>query len=507
MRKILSVVLCAAMLLGICGTALAEQAPYGGIDLSKPLEITMYFTGNECQDWDRIDQLINEKLAEKVNTTINFVHISFADFMTSYSLYLNDPDIDLLYCQPTNNFAVNAAANAFMPISEEFLKTYMPLTWEKEMPSLWREATVNGTIYGIPANKVDGSANGVITSRKLMDKYGYTESDITNLEELSEYLKVVSAGEKENGIYGINCQNAWPSDWVLMTRMGHSFLINDATSLWLGWDYAKNETFDPADLYSVYDSDLFMDMALLMADWYKNGVYSPDVISNETTIENNTKEGYTVINFCDPNAAMTYAEYYNKRGDEMVFIDCLTDEDSRYLANSRGHFIVFPNGSKNMERAAIVADLLKFDEELHGLIMGGVLGEHYTLSEDGKYRYTTDKSVNYAYENRCFFFVDSNDPVQPLSEYLQPFANRIKENLVGADVFPIARFNYDSSKYIAEIAAMDSVYNEYRFALCFGLYGDETAAKVEELRAILHAAGLDAVIEDYRNQVREYLAK
>lgn len=508
MKKALSLVLTLAMLLCVAVSAgSAEAAPYGGLDLSEPLVVSMYYTGNESADWERVENLINEKLAAKVNTTINFVHVSFADFMTSYSLYLNDPDVDILYCQPTNNFGANAMAGAFLPISEEFLKTYMPLTWEKENPSLWREVTVNGEIYGIPANRIDGTCNGVITSRTLMDKYGYTEDMITNISELSEYLKVVSAGEKENGIYGINCQGAWPSDWIFLGLMSHAFTVNDGTSCWFSWKYAGQDHFNVDDMYWIVDSEEYLQWALMMADWYKSGVYQAGVMSNETTLEANTKEGLSVINMSDPAYAATLQDFYTARGDEMVYLDCLADDETRVFAISRGHSIVFPINSKHMERAAIVADLLKFDPEIHALIVGGIEGEHYTLTEDGKYRVPTEKAVNYPWANRCFFLVDNADPELQLNDYLQPYLDLNNSRKVGSELFPVGRFNFDRSKFDAEIAAMDSIFNEYRFAFCFGLYGDETQAKVEELRTIMHAAGIDKVLDEYKAQVHAYLGE
>lgn len=506
MEKVLSLVLALALLVILTASVVyAEEAPYGGIDLSEPQVVSMYYTGNESPDWERVENLINEKLAEKVNTTIDFVHVSFADFMTSYSLYLNDPDVDMLYCQPTNNFGANAMAGAFKPISEEFIQTYMPLTWKNEMPSLWKEVTVNGEIYGIPANRLDGTCNGVITSRALMDKYGYTEDMITNISELSEYLKTVSAGEKENGIYGINCQGAWPSDWILLGLMSHAFTVNDGTSCWFAWKYLDQDSFNVDDMYWIVDSKEYMDWALMMADWYKSGVYQAGVLSNETTLEANTQEGLSVINITDPAYAATLEDFYTARGDEMVYLDCLADDDTKVFAISRGHSIVFPVNSQNTERAAIVADLLKFDPEIHALIIGGIEGEHYTLTEDGKYRVATEKSVNYPWCNRCYFLVDNADPELQLNDYLQPFLDLNNSRLVGGELFPVGRFNFDTSNFAAEIAAMDSIFNEYRFAFCFGLYGDETEAKVEELRAVMHAAGIDRVLEEYKAQVHAFL--
>jgi len=73
--------------------------------------------------------------------------------------------------------------------------------------------------------------------------------------------------------------------------------------------------------------------------------------------------------------------------------------------------------------------------------------------------------------------------------------------------FPVNGFTYDSSKYEAEIAVLSSVMQEYQWSFCFGLYGDETEAKCKQFLEEARMAGLDKIVEDYREQLAAYLAQ
>jgi len=57
MKRLLSLLLSLALVLGLCSFASAESAAdYPGVDLSAPETVTMYFVGNDLADWDRVRQ-------------------------------------------------------------------------------------------------------------------------------------------------------------------------------------------------------------------------------------------------------------------------------------------------------------------------------------------------------------------------------------------------------------------------------------------------------------------
>ena len=506
MKKIVSMLLVLCMTMSFVACVSAEETweeaeLYADIDLSEPETINIYFVGFEAPDWERVNELVNEKLAEKINTTINFVHVSFADFISSYSLYLaGGTDIDLIYNMTPNDFSGFAASGAFAELTEEFLQTYMPQTWASQDPALWEDVKFGGKIYGVPANDTDNNQVGVGTSRNLMEKYGYTVDMIQDLDDLVEYVKTVAAGEQGTGVYGINCQNTWPSDATFLPYMADAFSVGAGTARWFMWKYNESETFDVNDLFWYADCDEFMDWALMMADFYASGIYPSSVSSSSKTLDDAIQDGSTIlIPGMMPTQTTTYNSSYEARGDELVFIPCQTDEDSKFLKSFNGQRAVFPAGAQKIERTAIVLDLLKCDEEIHNLIVGGVEGEHYILNEDGT-RELGPKASDYPWANRFYFVTDDRDPALSLSQEVQAYVDDFDTRTYGSELFPLTSFIYDATKYEAEIAVLNSIMSEYRFSFCLGLFGDDTEAKVEEYRELMHAAGIDDVLNDYKAQ-------
>ena len=72
------------------GEAADPDNPYAGIDISKPVEITMYVLGgSEPTDKDKVVAAINEKLKEKVNAQLNLQVIPLSEYATRYPLILS----------------------------------------------------------------------------------------------------------------------------------------------------------------------------------------------------------------------------------------------------------------------------------------------------------------------------------------------------------------------------------------------------------------------------------
>ena len=89
------------------------------------------------------------------------------------------------------------------------------------------------------------------------------------------------------------------------------------------------------------------------------------------------------------------------------------------------------------------------------------------------------------------------------AEY-QKYQDMYEAAEVPADTFPINGFNYDASKYDAELSALNALFSEYRFAFGFGLFGDQTEAKLDEFIAQCKALGIDEIVKDYRQQMQAF---
>lgn len=502
MKRLLALVLSLVMLAAICAPALAESAnDYPGVDLSAPETITMYHVGNDLADWDRVSAKVNELLQQRINTTVNFVHVSFADFIANYTLYCASPDIDIIYTAEWCNYAENARAGAFKEIDEEFLKTYMPKTYEAMPSSAWAEIKVGGTIYTVPRNYSEVVVPQLVLTRQCwLDKVGFKAEDITSWDKLDEFMYAIAESEKGTGVYPINCQGFWPSHHCLLNpkyNLGQAG--SSSTGIWYFYDLKKDPvTLD--DLTWFGDTPEFKEYCLKMAEYYKNGVFPSDVISSESTLEDNFAAGTSVVNFSGIPLTMTYMDQY----EDLVPLYICMDETTR---TSRDRFMrygnSFPYMSTKTERAAVALDMMMNDPEINKLLVYGFEGEHYILHEDGTYsngpandRYTTDQMI--------FSMQRLGNPSLKIENEALAAWQKTAEERVN-DTMPAIGFTYDSSKYAAEASVIAALWTEYQWTLGFGLYGDDTEAMVEQFRNEMHAAGIDKIEEDFKAQLATYL--
>ena len=121
---------------GAAGGSSTKVNDDGTIDTSKHEVINMLVLGNKPTN-GRLEAMLdklNPILTEKVNAELEFTYVEWTDWQTQYNLKLlsGDSSLDLI-CTATDWLFgwENAKKGAFLPLSEDMLKTYAPKTWEQ----------------------------------------------------------------------------------------------------------------------------------------------------------------------------------------------------------------------------------------------------------------------------------------------------------------------------------------------------------------------------------------
>ena len=218
MKKAVSLLLAMLMVFSSVALALAEATtteknPWSNLDLSQYEEINFYVVGVQGDDWQEIIDQANALMIEKINTKVNFIHVSWGDFQSKYSLFLSgDEDIDLIYGAAWCNYSDYVKAGAYKGFDWNFVQTYMPMTAVSQAESSWKEAEYNGQYYCVPRDDSSISWTGVMTKQALLDKYGFTAADINSYDKLIEYYYAIAAGEKESA-YTLSTRRV-PIPWM-----------------------------------------------------------------------------------------------------------------------------------------------------------------------------------------------------------------------------------------------------------------------------------------------------
>lgn len=100
------------------GTITATPDMYPDTDLSKPYTVNMYLIGDTPNDWDMVEEKINEYL-EPFNTQIETTFMSWSDYNTMYTLVLaGGEQVDLIFTAPWCYMYTEAAKGSFYDLSE-----------------------------------------------------------------------------------------------------------------------------------------------------------------------------------------------------------------------------------------------------------------------------------------------------------------------------------------------------------------------------------------------------
>ena len=147
---------------------------------------------------------LNPILTEKVNAELEFTYIEWTDWQTQYNLKLlsGDSSLDLI-CTATDWLYgwENTKKGAFLPLSEDMLKTYAPKTWEQvSADGDWDICKYNDEIYFIPEDHYTQYTNhGMFYRGDWAKEAGLENGKITKFEDLTTYFQYIKDNKEVAG--------------------------------------------------------------------------------------------------------------------------------------------------------------------------------------------------------------------------------------------------------------------------------------------------------------------
>ena len=186
-------------------------------------------------------------------------------------------------------------------------------------------------------------------------------------------------------------------------------------------------------------------------------------------------------------------------GTEMVAV-CMPDpKDGVLVTNTNFNWGVNKN-CKDPERACQLLDLLYYDVDLNNLLSWGIEGVHYDVMEDG--HITTAASLEggesgynpaqgWIFGNQFITYVWEGDDLD-LYDQLKEFNDTARKSKAFG-------FTFDNANVVTEIAAVQSVYDQYSMGLECGLVdpNEVLPTMLEEMEA----AGIQKIIDEKQAQL------
>lgn len=481
---------------------IASDSPYAdkGLDLSEHETVVMYVLGDAPEDLDDVVSKANSEYFEpNLNTTLDLEFLNWSDYSTKYSLLLAGGDpVDLIYTASWCYYNEEVENGAFKALETEWLKTYMPLSYDQQPAESWDEISIDGTIYAVPKSKATFTAYNVVAARQdLIDQYKLTVPD--SWDNYVSYLKELADLQPETGVVPLNT-NA--NREQLLVAYGQSKGIQGVTE---GYDfdyYSNNSDAAPAadDIWYLYTSEFYRDYCIEMANLAKAGAWSSDAI-NDTSDAQAYFENGTSGSFVWNNSVFSAGRNMENGGVGTYTAYDLSPDVKRCRGSYSVDAVAITQKSADPERAALVLDYMKGDVDLNRLMLGGIEGVHYELDDEGK-RVTLPDADGYGWDNWAWAINRQDEPDEANIDDRELAVNEYNEKM---EYVPAQTgFTFDPSKVQTEFTVIQSIVDEYKMAFSLGIYGEDTEDTFNEFKQQLENAGLQKVQDEFIAQYNAY---
>lgn len=485
-----------------------------GIDTSEHEVINLLVMGNKPTN-GRLEAMLeklNAILTEKVNAELKMTYIEWADWQTQYNVQLlsGDSNMDLITSATDWLFAwENIQKGAFMPLSEEMLKTYAPKTWASVPKEHWEDCSYNGEIYMIPEDNYMQYTNHGMYYRGDWAKKAGVET-INNFNDLGKYFQWIKDNKKDCIPWDVggknNVSGLLPGYFNSNTG---TIAINGVTAgnfeFWFG--VSKDDVYTVTSPFM--EGNAIYDAAELFKKWNAAGYWREDVLNYDGDAR---EEFYAGLSGADQHHSMTFYSSVRPNMDKKqpgsdvkMFPFSMPSKNLTKPLITHQAATISAN-SQHPERALMVYDLLRNDEECYRLMNYGIKGEDYIVTEDGKLARPDgyDSSTDALESN---FWLGRNDDLELQdSTWWEGTQDMINEYNSYAIDYPYASFIVDKTKIEVAQSAIANVLSEYIPQLAYGKY-DNPKEAIDEMRKKLKEAGYDEVKAELQSQLDAYKAK
>jgi len=505
-RKILSVLLTAAVLLGLIGcgngstvdTGSDSKAESGNVNTeadSKQKEyaqlVVAFRTAGAIpteQAIDTIEEEINKITRDEIGAEVELMIIANGSYVSQMNLMLTgDEQIDVLGASRSMMPTIYAAEQ-IRPL-QELLDEYGQGIKEVLGEDLLSCGAFHNELYAIPIKCDSACGYGTFALRTdLCKKYNIDAESIDTYEELTEVFQTIKDNEPEMTIVGSG-------------SAGQSFLQYSITWDNLSDNYGVLENHgQELTVTNLFESDGYKEYLRVIRDWYERGFISNDITSSTESSATIMKAGNLFAYATANKPGIKTQEESNTGGIEVEICQVLPT----FTVTGNIWQWTIPTSSKYPEEAMQFLNLMYTNADVLNLITYGIEGQDYVVKEDGTIYYPDGlgaTTVPYSMQGMNWSFGNEFNGHVWYGNAPDIWEQTAEWNKTGL-VSEAYGFVFDSGSVANEKAAVQNIYDQYRMSLECGLVDYEEV--LDEMNEKLYAAGLQTIIDEKQKQLDEW---
>lgn len=474
MKKLISILLAAVMVTGMCSCAKKASTESDGTT-----KLTWYVNSDPMDDLDAVMDKVNEITKEKLNVTIDMKFIDDGAYTERMRMYMaSGKDFDLCFAGYALPY-VTGVNNGGLLALDELIDTEAPELREIIPDYAFETAKVKGKIYGVPNMQAMALTPCAYIDEKVAQKYGLDKIDkIDNLDELEPYFDKIK--QDFPGVYPVESI----STYDIMKNYEY---IND---------YAYIDKKDPNNkIVLIYDTPEFTKSMERAARWYQKGYVRSDIATVNSLTEDRKAGKYAVtFGSYTPGCEKRYESEFGIKTHVIKYVDTYMNT-YQMLAAMTG----INAKTKHPVEAIKLLSLINSDSELMNLLTYGIEGKHYEKIDDKTIRLLDSKSYSlngWKVGNSFLTYITEGQP-----ENTQEESQKLNEEAIK----PIAMgFNVETQPIKNEIAQCDAIRKECESNILNGTVDYKTA--FPEYMSRLESVGVRNIITEVQRQFDEWKA-
>lgn len=481
-----------------------------GIDHSKEVKLVGYLLGEAPKGMPDVMAALNEKLMKDINATLEINYIGWGDIASKYPLILAaGEDVDFVFTADWNFYVQEANKGSFKELTTDLLQKYMPKYTEKQDPSAYKAAQVQGKQFMIPTTTPDRKVNVIVLRKDVMDKAGLTNP--TKISELEPYFAEIKKDFPNMTPLNLDSQYDLPAPFgaLVSEKFAYAGAPGDSGDPSGVGNYMDLED-QSGKVLSITDEPVqsaFKYAAGIMKNWYDAGYVNKNPYSNKVRSKDNfceNKAGIAFGNSIDIQATLASCK---EKGIDTYIMPVLSPSGHAPANSWLNNGVAIAAGSKNPERALEALDLLMQDESYVMIDYYGIEGKNYALTSDGKLGLPDGVAAadnTYPPDAAGFWFVNK-DYLKPSVSWTDSYIdlnNKVKDYLIQ---IPYLGFSFNSDNVKTEIANLKNVSTQYFLPFAVGSVKDVNAS-FDTLVSKMNAAGVDKVKAELETQASAFLA-
>lgn len=441
--------------------------------------LVWYMIGTPQKDQDKVMEKVNEYTKDKIGVTVDLRMVDWGDYGQKMQVITSSGEpYDICFA---SDYALNAQKGAYLEITDDLLNNNAKELKEIIDPLFLEGASINGKLYGIPANKEVGQQLGWAYNAKMAKELGIDMTNVKTLEDLEPILEKVKKEKPELKMPMAAGSGFFP-------YMPYDYLLGENLPFGISLEG------DTTKVVNIYEQEDVKKTLQTLRRYYQKGLVhaqaATDTDPHDMKVENwfVRKEQYA------PGAVESWSQNAGYEIGYSAMHDPLTINNS-----VTGSVMAISASSKNPEKAMEFLNLLNTDDYLRNLIDKGIEGEHYTSNDNGTIS-KTDKSDLYTMPSWALGNVFNvkpwdTDPEDKIEQY-----KKFNEAAVAS---PTLGFYPDTTNVSTQIATLANVVQEFKAPLFTGSV--DTDKYLNELNKKLKDSGLDDVIAEIQKQYDEWM--